>query len=264
MVRRLLNALHQPLAFQRAQGVAAQAPLADQGMGQPVWMLRQHLHRLLLFGRAGDGRVLRVGAGQQLPELILARQRRLALAQQHRQRHAQGVAQAVLVIARGPLAQAPETVGQHRGGVKQGFGGLQAVVRHLGVVADGGNQANHRALAKWHANPLPDVQVSRTHAPRCAVVEQPAQGRGQGYLQNGSGHTKHSMGRGADGNTDGRKTAVLASWADSVIIAGLFSGQSVCALCVRQVRSGRQLLRAVPDQVDPVAAQTNRGLSHES
>ena len=189
MVMGLADALHQALLFQRFQGVTAQPPLRGQGVGQAVGMLDEDLYGLFLFCRTADGGVLGIGAGQQLPETILAGNGRLALAQQRGQRATQGVAQAVLVVAGSPATQLPHRVGQQRLQVDQLSGALETRRGNLGGIAQGRDHADHLPLAEGHAHPLTRTQVLLSHTAGSAIIEQSSQWRGQGDLQYGSGHS---------------------------------------------------------------------------
>ncbi|MNJ64849.1 hypothetical protein D3C77_608320 [compost metagenome] len=74
-------------------------------MGDAVGVLCQGRQRFALAWRAGDARVVQARPRGYLPEALLACLGRLALAQQHRQGPAQGVAEAVLVVLGGPEAE---------------------------------------------------------------------------------------------------------------------------------------------------------------
>ncbi len=76
--------LDQFLGQQQVEAVLAQHQLAQQGMGNTVGMLRQGCQGFALARRAGDARVVQASARSHLPEALLARLRRFALAQQHR------------------------------------------------------------------------------------------------------------------------------------------------------------------------------------
>ncbi len=92
--------LHQALGQQQVKAVLAQHQFAQQLMGDAMGVLGQGGQGFTLARGAGDARVIQACAGRDRPEALLARFGRLALTQQHGQRPAQGVAQAVLVILR--------------------------------------------------------------------------------------------------------------------------------------------------------------------
>ncbi len=148
----------------------------------------QSLHCLFLFGRTTDGWMFRVGSGEQLPEHVLTCQRRLALAQQHGQRAAQGVAQAMLIIAGCPAAQLPETVGQQRLVVQQLRCLLQLAGGYAGMLGDAGNQAYQLTVAEGDPDPGTNRQMLGAHPGRPAVIEQATQWGGQGNLDDRSWH----------------------------------------------------------------------------
>ncbi|MCY1407816.1 hypothetical protein D9M71_231250 [compost metagenome] len=74
-------------------------------MGNAMGVLGQRRQGFALFWGAADTRVFEAGARGYLPEPFLTSLGRVTLAQQHWQRPAQGVAQAVLVILGCPQAQ---------------------------------------------------------------------------------------------------------------------------------------------------------------
>lgn len=143
-------------------------------------MLRQCRQGVTLTRGAGDARVVETGAGHRRPEAFLARFGQFALAQQHRQRPAQGVAQAVLVILGGPQAQLEQRWRQRRRGVEDGHGRLELFRRHFTVVGYLHQDADHFPAPERHPHPHAWLQLRPQHAGRGPVVEQAAQGRGQG------------------------------------------------------------------------------------
>jgi len=149
-------------------------------MGHAVWMLRQGGQGLTLARGAGDARVFEACAGRHRPETLLTRFGQFALAQQHRQRPAQGIAQAVLVILRGPQAQLEQRGRQRRCGVEQGNSRLELFGRHFAVVGNFHQNADHFPAPERHAHAHAWLQLRTRHAGRGPVIEQAAQGRGQG------------------------------------------------------------------------------------
>jgi hypothetical protein len=111
--------LHQVLGQQQVEAVFAQHQFAQQLMGHAVGCWAS-VARASRWRGAGDARVIEAGAGRDGPETLLARLGQFALAQQHRQRPAQGVAEAVLVILRRPQAQLEQCGRQRRRGIEQG------------------------------------------------------------------------------------------------------------------------------------------------
>ncbi|MNN42445.1 hypothetical protein D3C81_1566260 [compost metagenome] len=172
--------LNQLLGQQQVEAVLAQHQFAQQCVGHAVGVLRQGRQGFALPWRAGDARVVQACPRGHLPESLLARLGRLALAQQHRQRPAKGVAEAVLIILRGPQAQLEQCRRQWRHRVEQGNGRLQLVGRYLAGFADFDEDADHLASTERYANTHARGQRLARHARRCPVVEQPPQGRGQG------------------------------------------------------------------------------------
>ncbi|MNF32981.1 hypothetical protein D3C84_137830 [compost metagenome] len=188
---------HQALLVQQAEAVPAQLQLAKQLLGDAVRVLGDGLQGLALARRAGQARVIQLGACGQVPETLLTNLRRLALTQQYRQRPAEGVAQAVLVILRRPQAQLEQRGRQRRLGVEQLPGGFELVCRYLAVIRHLDQDADQLAPTKGHAQPSARLQGTARHAGRCPVVEQAAQRRGQGNAQNGVGHAAGSRQKGA-------------------------------------------------------------------
>ena len=115
-------------------------------------MLGEGGQGLTLFRRAGDARVIESGAGSHLPESFLARFGGFALAQQHRQGPAQGVAEAVLVILRCPQAQLEQRRRQRRMLIEDGHGRFEFFSRDFTVVSDFHQNANHLAATERHAH----------------------------------------------------------------------------------------------------------------
>ena len=149
-------------------------------MGHAVWVLCQGGQGLTLARGAGDARVVEACARHHRPETLLARFGQFALAQQHRQRPAQGIAQAVLVILRGPQAQLEQCGRQRRRGVEQGNCRLELFGRHFAVVGDFHQNTDQFPAPEWHAHTHARLQLRTRHAGRGPVIEQAAQGRGQG------------------------------------------------------------------------------------
>src|SRR3546814_11738010 len=79
--------------------------LSSDVCSSDLGMLGQGRQGLTLTRGAGDTRVVQRGARCHRPEPLLACLGRFALAQQYRQRPAQGVAEAVLIVLRGPQAE---------------------------------------------------------------------------------------------------------------------------------------------------------------
>eukprot|EP00659_Diplonema_papillatum_P023282 gene23281-biopygen23612 len=157
-------------------------------MGDAVGMLGQGCQGFTLARGAGDARVVHARPRDHRPETLLARLGQFALAQQHRQRPAQGVAEAVLVILRGPQAQLEQRRRQRRRAVEDGHGGLELLGGHFAVIGDFHQDADHLPPAKRYPYAHAGLQLRPQYAGRSPIIEQAAQGRGQGEAQNGVGH----------------------------------------------------------------------------
>ncbi|MCY1540179.1 hypothetical protein D9M68_758030 [compost metagenome] len=90
---------------QQVEAVFVQLQLAEELVGDAVRVLGDGFQCLALARRADQTRVVQARPLGQVPEAFLSSLCRLALAQQYRQGPAEGVAEAVLVILRGPQAQ---------------------------------------------------------------------------------------------------------------------------------------------------------------
>src|SRR3990167_4437879 len=188
---------HQALLVQQAEAVLVQLQLAKQLLGDAVRVLGDGLQGLALARRAAQARIIQLGAFGQVPETFLANLRRLALTQQHRQRPAEGVAQAVLVILRRPQAQLEQRGRQRRLGIEQLQGGFELADGNLAVIRYLDQNADQLAPAKGYAQPCARLQGAARHTGRRPVVEQAAQRRGQSNAQNGVGHAVGSRQKGA-------------------------------------------------------------------
>ena len=180
--------LHQILGQQQIEAVLAQHQFAQQLMGDAVGVLGQGCQGFTLARGAGDARVIKAGAGRGGPEAFLARFGQFALAQQHRQRPAQGVAEAVLVILGGPQAQLEQRRRQRWRGVEQGQGRLELFRRDFAGVGDLHQNPDHLPPAERHPQAHARLQLRAQDPGRGAIIEQAAQGRRQGEAQNGVGH----------------------------------------------------------------------------
>lgn len=140
-------------------------------MRDAVWMLRQGGQGFTLLRCAGDAWVIKLGTGGDLPKAFLARLGRFALAQQHWQCPAQGVAEAVLVILRGPQAQLEQRRRQRRFVVQYRDGRLELLGGHLAVVNHLDQDADQLAAAKRHPYPHAGLQRATQYSSRSAVVE---------------------------------------------------------------------------------------------
>ncbi|MCY1361220.1 hypothetical protein D9M69_478800 [compost metagenome] len=194
---------HQAFLAQQVEAVLVQLQLAQQRMGHAVRVLGDGLQRVALARRAGQARVVEAGTVGDVPEALLARLGRFALAQQHRQRPAQGVAEAVLVVLRGPQAQPEQRRRQRRLGVEQFQRRPELVRRHLAVGDPLDQHADHLAAPERHAQAHPRLQARGGDAGGRAVVEQAAQRRGQGEAQD-------RLGVGGHAAAPGRVAAILA------------------------------------------------------
>ena len=119
-------------------------------MRHAVGVLGQGGQRFTLARGSGDAGVVQAGSGGNLPEPFLAGFGQFALAQQHRQCPAQGIAQAVLVILRGPQAQLEQGRGQRRHGVEQGNGRFELVSWHFAVIDHFDQNADHLPSPERH------------------------------------------------------------------------------------------------------------------
>ena len=97
--------LHQALFVEQLEAVARQLELLQEVLVDAVRVLGEGRQGLALARRAGQARIVEVGIGRRLPDPFLAALGRFALAQEVGQRPAEGVAEAVLVVAGGPAAQ---------------------------------------------------------------------------------------------------------------------------------------------------------------
>ncbi|MCY1435201.1 hypothetical protein D9M71_512870 [compost metagenome] len=185
--------LHQVFGQQQVEAVLAQHQLAQQGVGNAVGVLCQGRQSFTLAWCAGDTRIIQARPRGNLPEALLAGLGRFALAQQHRQGPAQGVAKAVLVVLSSPQAQLEQCRGQRRNRVEQGNCRLEFVSRNLTLVADFDQDADHFPPPEGHADTHARGQRLACHARWRPVVEQSPQGRGQGEAQNDVGHAKSSL-----------------------------------------------------------------------
>ncbi len=163
-------------------------------MSDAVRVLCQRGQGFALARCAGDARVVEPGAGGDRPEPFLARLGRFALAQQHRQGPAQGVAEAVLVILGRPQAELEQRGRQRGRGIEQGQRRLELFHRHFAVVGDFHQDADHFPAAERHPQAHAGMQLTAQHALGRAVIEQAAQGGRQGKAQNGVGHAVFSGG----------------------------------------------------------------------
>ncbi|MNP19960.1 hypothetical protein D3C76_1125130 [compost metagenome] len=168
-------------------------------MGDAVGVLGQRCQGFALARGTGDSRVVEAGAWCGGPEALLARLGQFALAQQYRQRPTQRVAEAVLVVLRGPQAQLEQCRRQRRRGIEQCEGGLEFFRRHFAGVGDFHQDPDHLPPAERHPQAHAGVQLRTQHAGGRPVVEQAAQGRRQGEAQNGVGHAGESRLTGNEG-----------------------------------------------------------------
>ncbi|MNM82014.1 hypothetical protein D3C81_940350 [compost metagenome] len=95
----------QLLGQQQVEAVLVQVELAQQAVRHPMRVLRQCLEGIALARGTGDARIVMTSLWGNVPEALLTHLRRFALAQQARQRPAQGVAKTVLIVLGGPQAQ---------------------------------------------------------------------------------------------------------------------------------------------------------------
>ncbi len=181
--QRLFLAVDQPLVGQRTQLSAGEALGADHRADHPARMLAQQFEQLDLATRAAQLRGVGVAAaGGELPAFAGARLQRPALAQQHRHRLMQGVAERVLVVARGEAAQPQPVLGQ-RFAVQPGRHRLQLSERKVAGVATFDDHPDHLALAQRHPHPQPRLPAPRGRRLAGAVIEQAAQRGGHGDAQ---------------------------------------------------------------------------------
>ncbi|CDF92692.1 hypothetical protein BN844_4803 [Pseudomonas sp. SHC52] len=180
--------LDQVLGQQQVEAVLAEHQLAQQLMCHTVGVLGQRRQGFALTGRAGDARVIQRSPWRHRPEPLLACFGRFALAQQHRQRPAQGIAEAVLVILGRPQAQLEQRGRQRRRGIEQRQGGLELVGGDFAVVGDFHQNADHFPPTERHPQAHARLQPGTWDSGRGAIVEQAAQGRRQGEAQDGVGH----------------------------------------------------------------------------
>ena len=184
----------QALFLQQVEAVLVQLQLAKQLVGDAVGVLGEGGQCLSLARCAGQARVVGAGAFADMPEALLARFGRLALAQQHGQGPAEGVAEAVLVVLGGPQAELEQLGGQRRFLVEQFQGRAQFVFGDIAVLGHFHQDADYLATAEGHAQAHAGLQLPGRYASGRAVVEQAAQGRGQGKAQDGVGHGGLRMG----------------------------------------------------------------------
>ena len=152
---------------------------AEQRMRQAVSMLGDGFQGFALSRCAGQAWIVRAGAFGQAPVALLARLGRLALAQQGWQCPAEGVAQAVLVVLRGPQAELEQRRGQRWFRVQQFQRRLELFHRYFALVAQLDQNADNLASTEGHAQAHAWLQRGARHASRRQIIEQAAQGRGQ-------------------------------------------------------------------------------------
>ncbi|MNN24585.1 hypothetical protein D3C81_1380230 [compost metagenome] len=173
------------LVQENGEAVLVQLQLAEELVGHAMGMLRQGGQGLALARGTGQAGVVYAGARGGVPETLLPRLCRFALAQQNRQRPAQGVAQAVLVVLRGPQAQLEQRGRQGRAAVQELQGGLELVRRHVAPFGQFHQHADDLAATEGHTQAHPRLQGGAGCPGGRQVVEQAAQGRGQGEPQDG-------------------------------------------------------------------------------
>ena len=157
-------------------------------MGDAVRVLGQRGQGFTLTRRTGDARIIDAGARHDRPEALLPGFGQFTLTQEHRQRPAQGVAEAVLIILGCPKAQLEQRWRQWRGGVEQGQRRFEFLRRHFAGVGHLHQDPDHLASAKGHPQAHARLQLRAQYAVRRPIVEQAAQRRRQGEAQNGVGH----------------------------------------------------------------------------
>ncbi|MNY22603.1 hypothetical protein D3C86_1562250 [compost metagenome] len=180
--------LHQILGQQQIEAVLAQHQFAQKLMGHAVGMLRQCRQGFTLARGASNARVIEARAWRSRPEAFLAWFGQLALTQQHRQRPAQGVAEAVLVILGSPQTQLEQRGWQRWCGVEQGQRRLEFFGGDFAGVGDFHQNPDHLPTPERHPQAHAGMHLRAQDAGRCAVIEQAAQRRWQGEAQNGVGH----------------------------------------------------------------------------
>jgi len=180
---------------QQFEAIAVQLQLAEQTMRYAVRVLGDGLECFALAWRACQAWIVGACAFGQQPEALLPRFRRFALAQQHRQCPAEGVAEAVLVILGGPQAEPEQCGRQQRLAVEQFECRLELRFRYFAVVGQFDQHAHHLAPAEGHAQTHARLQRGGRAACRRQIIEQAAQRRGQGQAKDGRGHAAIPGGR---------------------------------------------------------------------
>lgn len=124
----------QAFFLEQVEAVLVYLQLVQQLMGHPVRMLLENRQGLALARRPGQARIVEAGLRGGMPEALLARLGRLALAQQVGQRPGQGVAEAVLVVLGGPATEFEQVRRHRRLGVEYPEGRLELVFGYFGTV----------------------------------------------------------------------------------------------------------------------------------
>ena len=188
-MRLVIAGLHldQALGLQEIEAVLDQAELAEQFVQHAMGVLAQGLERLALARRPGQARIFRAGVGLGDPEALQPSLRRFSLTQKGRKCPAQGVAEAVLIVLGGPLAEFEQRARQWRTLVEQLQRLAQLVRRHLGLLGDLDQDPDHLAAAKGHPQPHARAQLLLDRSLGRQIVEQAAQRGGQRQAQD-QGH----------------------------------------------------------------------------
>ncbi len=186
--------VYQLFGQQQVKAVLVKQQFAEQLMRHAMRVLGEGGQRFTLLGRTGDTRVIDTGIGGHVPEAFLAALGQFALTQQHGQRPAQRVTQAVLIILRCPQAQLEQRGRQRRFAVEQGDGGFELVGGHFAVIDHLHQNPDHFSPSERHPQTHARLQGAAQHARRGTVVEQAAKRRGQGKAQDGVGHAMFPCG----------------------------------------------------------------------
>ena len=186
----------QAFVQQQLEAVAVELQALQQGLGHTMGVLAEGAQGFELTRGATQARIVQLRAGADMPDALDARLGRLALTQQGWQSPGEGVAEAVLVVLRGPQAELEQAGRQRRLAIQQLQSRAQFVSGYFGVRRQFDEDADDLAPAKRDAQAHAGLQGGRWYAGRRQVVEQPTQWRGQGKAQDHGWHGRLRTGRG--------------------------------------------------------------------